>query len=122
MGQNIAVINQAIEGAANQTRRATGTTKRTVSPMKNPFIFVSTCPGCGQQRLQHGHTRRALIRSIEVRQIIDAYCLECDMVWAVTLEDRGLIACALATGQSSMEPGWVAGLINSTQQRQQAVH
>ena len=90
--------------------------------MKNPFIFASTCPGCGHQRLQHGHTRRALTRSIEAREIIDAYCLDCDMVWAVTFEERDLIACALATGQSSMEPGCVAGLVSNVQQRQQAVH
>ena len=89
--------------------------------MKNPFIFASTCPGCEQQRLQHGHTRRALIRLIGARQVIDAYCLECDMVWAVTLEERDAIACALATGQSSMEPSCVAGLVSSTQQHAQCV-
>ena len=65
--------------------------------MKNPLIFVSTCPSCGRQQLQHGHTRRALTRLIESGQIIDAYCLECDVVWPVTAAERALIACAITT-------------------------
>jgi hypothetical protein len=50
--------------------------------------------------LQQGHTRRALITLIESRRIIDAYCLECDMVWPVSTEERVLIACAIAIRQS----------------------
>jgi len=65
--------------------------------MKNPLIFVSTCPSCGRQQLQHGHTRRALTKLIESQQIIDAYCLECDVVWPVTAEERALITCAITT-------------------------
>ena len=88
--------------------------------MKNPLIFVSTCPSCGRQHLQHGHTRRALTKLIESRQIIDAYCLECDVVWPVTAEERALIACAITTRQSSMGPDCVTGLIDTMQQRSQA--
>jgi hypothetical protein len=65
--------------------------------MKSPHIFVSSCPSCGRQQLQHGHSRRALTKLIESGQIIDAYCLECDVVWPVTTEERGLIAGAIAT-------------------------
>jgi len=64
--------------------------------MKNSLIFASTCPACGQQQLQHAHTRRALIRSIETNQIIDAYCLQCDLVWPVSTQERVLISSAIA--------------------------
>ena len=69
--------------------------------MKNPLVFASTCPACGQRRLQHGHTRRALITLIESRRVIDAYCLECDMLWPVSTEERRLIACKIAIKQSA---------------------
>ena len=81
--------------------------------MKTPLVFVSTCPSCGQQRLQHGHTRGALRRLIESRGIIDAYCLGCDVVWPVTPEERTLIAGAITTGQNS---------IDTMQQRPEAAH
>jgi len=64
--------------------------------MKNSLIFASTCPACGQPRLQHAHTRRALIRSIETNQIIDAYCPECDLVWPISTQERVLIASVIA--------------------------
>jgi hypothetical protein len=81
--------------------------------MKNRLIFVSSCPSCGRQQLQHGHTRRALIRLIQCCQIVDAYCLECDLVWPVTAEERAVIACAITTTQSS---NCMAGLIGTIQQ------
>ena len=84
--------------------------------MKNPLIFVSSCPSCGRQQLQRGHTRRALTKLLESRQIIDAYCLECDVVWPVTAEERALIACAITTRQSSMGPDCRAGPIDTMQQ------
>ena len=68
--------------------------------MKNALVFASVCPVCRQQRSQHGHTRRDLMRLIEASQIIDAYCLECDMVWPVSIHERVLIACAIAIRQS----------------------
>jgi hypothetical protein len=63
--------------------------------MKSPFIFASTCPTCRQRQLQHGYTRRALVRLIEFRQTVDAYCLECDIVWPITAEERMAIECAV---------------------------
>jgi hypothetical protein len=85
--------------------------------MKNPFIFAASCPACGEQRLQHAHTRRTLIRSIQANQIIDAYCPECDLVWPINTQERVLIACAIAVQEkqrgaagSSYGPalmGWV---------------
>jgi hypothetical protein len=79
--------------------------------MKSRLVFASACPACGHQRLQHGHTRRKLIGLIESRGIIDAYCLECDLLWPVSAEERRLIACKLAIKQSgaaaacATEPG-----------------
>ena len=52
--------------------------------MRNSLIFVSTCPACRQQQLQQVHTRRALLRAIEMNQVIDAYCPECDLVWPIS--------------------------------------
>jgi hypothetical protein len=90
--------------------------------MKNALVFVSTCPSCGRQQLQHGHTRRALTKLIESRHIIDAYCLECDVIWPVPAEERALIACAITTRQSSMGPDCLTGLIDTLQQHPQAAH
>ena len=67
--------------------------------MKNPLIFASTCPACGEQRLQYAHTGRALMRSIERNKIIDAYCVECDLVWPISIQERALIACTIAVVQ-----------------------
>jgi hypothetical protein len=55
---------------------------------ERPTNFVSTCPVCGQERLQHAYTRRALIRLIKRDQIIDAYCGICDVVWGVSEQER----------------------------------
>jgi len=60
--------------------------------MKNPVIFASACPVCGQQRLQRAYTRRALRRLIESNEIIDAYCFACDVVWPVSALERVVIA------------------------------
>ena len=68
--------------------------------MKSRLVFASACPVCGHQRLQHGYTRGKLIGLIESRGIIDAYCLECDMLWPVSTEERRLIACKTAIKQS----------------------
>jgi len=67
--------------------------------MKNPLIFASNCPSCRHQRSQCGYTRHALIRSIATGQMIEAYCLECDLLWPVSTENRVLIAWAIAIEQ-----------------------
>jgi hypothetical protein len=90
--------------------------------VKNPLTFVSSCPSCGRQRLQHGHTRRDLTRLIESRQMIDAYCRECDVVWPVTAEERARIACATTTSQVSRRSDCMAGLINAMQQVPEVAH
>jgi hypothetical protein len=66
--------------------------------MTKPVSFFSTCPACGQQQLQLVYTRRALLRLLESGNIIDAYCLACDMVWPVNAQERNLVATAIAAG------------------------
>jgi len=69
------------------------------APMTKPVTFLSTCPACGQQQLQLAYTRRALTRLLASGNIIDAYCLACDVVWPVTAQERNLVATAIAAGQ-----------------------
>ena len=63
--------------------------------------FLSTCPVCGEQQLQLAYTRRALSRLLENANIIDAYCLACDVVWPVNVQERNSVAAAIAAGQLS---------------------
>jgi hypothetical protein len=67
--------------------------------MTKPVRFLSKCPTCGQQKLQLAYTRRALLRLLETANIIDAYCLACDVVWPVSSEERKLMVTAIAAGQ-----------------------
>jgi hypothetical protein len=53
-----------------------------------PFNFVSTCPVCGQKRVQYAYTWQALVRLLEKGLIIDAYCRRCDVVWPVSAQER----------------------------------
>jgi predicted RNA-binding Zn-ribbon protein involved in translation (DUF1610 family) len=69
------------------------------APMTRPVSFFSTCPACGQQQLQRAYTRRALLRLLRSGNIIDAYCLACDVVWPVTAQERDLVVAAIASGQ-----------------------
>ena len=53
-----------------------------------PIHFVSTCPICGQLRVQYAYTRRALVRLLEGGQMVDAYCGTCDVVWPASARER----------------------------------
>ena len=61
--------------------------------------FLSTCPVCGEQQLQLAYTRRELLRLLENANIIDAYCLACDVVWPVNIQERNLVATTIAVAQ-----------------------
>jgi hypothetical protein len=50
--------------------------------------FVSTCPKCGHQRLQHGYTRRTLISLLKAARKIDAYCIVCNVGWSISESER----------------------------------
>jgi hypothetical protein len=64
--------------------------------MTKPLPFFSLCPVCGQQQLQLAYTRRALLGLVPSGNIIDAYCLACDVVWPVSAQERILLARAIA--------------------------
>jgi hypothetical protein len=54
---------------------------------------------CGEEQQQRAYTQRALLRLLENANIIDAYCLACDVVWPVNVQERNLVAAAIAAGQ-----------------------
>ena len=54
--------------------------------------FVSTCPKCGQDRSQHGYTRRILLSMLNRRSKIDAYCIECNVCWPISESERRAIS------------------------------
>jgi len=74
------------------------------APMTKPVPFFSTCPVCGQQQLQLAYTRRALVRLVASGNIIDAYCLACDIVWPVSAQERILVATTIAAVRISATP------------------
>src|SRR5215831_16104581 len=70
------------------------------APMTKPVSFFSTCPVCGQQQLQLAYKRRALLSLLKSGNIIDAYCLACDVVWPISAQERNSVATVIAAGQS----------------------
>jgi hypothetical protein len=74
------------------------------APITKPVSFFSTCPACGQRQLQLAYTRRALLSLLETANIIDAYCLACDVVWPVSARERNLVVAAIAAGQLGATP------------------
>jgi hypothetical protein len=73
-------------------------------PMTKPVSFFSTCPACGQQQLQLAYTRRALLSLLKTANIIDAYCLACDVVWVVSVRERNLVVAAIVARQLGATP------------------
>jgi len=64
--------------------------------MNQRVSFFSTCPVCGQQQLQLAYRRRALVNLLKTGNIIDAYCLACDVVWPVSAGERNSVAAVIA--------------------------
>jgi hypothetical protein len=60
--------------------------------MRETTAFFSTCPTCKHPRLQNGYERIELVESLAAGQAIDAYCLQCDVVWPISAQERFLIA------------------------------
>ncbi len=56
------------------------------------ITFVSTCPKCGHERLQHGYTRRILSGMLNTRRTIDAYCIVCNVCWPISERERRAIS------------------------------
>ena len=60
--------------------------------MSETTAFFSTCPSCKHPRLQNGYERIELVESLGTGQAIDAYCLQCDVLWPISAQERFLIA------------------------------
>ena len=73
-------------GAIATPALASGTTSERRRSRRT--YFVSTCPVCGQQRVQYAYTQRALVRLLQKDQIVDAYCGTCDVVWPASAQER----------------------------------
>lgn len=54
--------------------------------------FVSTCPLCRHTRKQNGYERIELAASLAADLPIDAYCVNCDVLWPITAQERSQVA------------------------------
>jgi hypothetical protein len=73
--------------------------------MDGPFAFTSTCPRCGHERSQDEFDRRSLRRSLALGHLIEGYCARCDDLWPISIQERALLAQALATDETRMPTG-----------------
>lgn len=76
-----------IPGASG--RRARGRPDRSIP-------FVSMCPKCGRPEPQLVFSLRALQRSLDQGQTIEAYCAMCDVFWPISPRERSKVATQLA--------------------------
>ena len=56
------------------------------------FFFYSSCPKCRREQSQGGFSRARLLRLLDSGHPIEAYCTTCDKFWAVSPQERALIA------------------------------
>jgi hypothetical protein len=59
---------------------------------RSRFTFVSTCPRCGQASFQHGYTHQVLLDLLKAASKIDAYCIDCNVCWPISENERRAIA------------------------------
>jgi hypothetical protein len=64
--------------------------------VKVSISFASTCPTCGEARIQNGYTRGTLMRLLELHLPIAGCCLMCDKVWLIHGQERDRAAQAVA--------------------------
>ena len=67
--------------------------------MSDSMSFFSKCPKCGYARLQDGYTRVVLVGALDTGLTIEAYCLQCDVVWPISVQERSLLARGIAAEQ-----------------------
>ena len=72
--------------------------------MSESMSFFSKCPKCGYARLQDGYIRAVLVGALDTGRIIEAYCLQCDVVWPITGQERSLLARGIAAEQQEPSP------------------
>jgi hypothetical protein len=63
--------------------------------MNEAIPFVSRCPHCSHERVQDGYSRRVLLRLINTRCRIEAYCVACDEFWPISDAERLVIEAGL---------------------------
>jgi hypothetical protein len=63
--------------------------------MNDTVQFSSECPKCKHDRLQNGCSRDEVIQLLRTGADIEAYCLNCDETWPVSVEERADIARSL---------------------------
>lgn len=68
--------------------------------MDGPFAFTSLCPRCGHARSQDDFDRRSLRRSLALGHLIEGYCATCDDLWPISVQERALLAQALAADET----------------------
>ena len=59
------------------------------------IAFPSMCPRCGRERRQHGYSRRTLFFSLNTGRSIDAYCVVCNVCWALSESERHAISSSM---------------------------
>lgn len=82
-----------------KTRRSplTSVSRATPRTASHPLIlrhkttFVSSCPKCGQTRIQHAYSRGTLLILLNTRRKIDAYCILCKVCWPISESERRAI-------------------------------
>ena len=55
-------------------------------------LITSVCPRCRHEREQNSYQREELVQLLRVGATIEAYCVDCDEVWDVSLDERTKIA------------------------------
>jgi hypothetical protein len=66
--------------------------------------FLSTCPTCGEARIQNGYTRGTLMRLLELHLPIAGCCLTCDKIWIIPGQERDRAAEAVAASFRATPP------------------
>jgi hypothetical protein len=64
--------------------------------MLDSLFFMSMCPKCKDMRSQRGFSSRTLLRLLERRLPIEAYCVVCDDFWLISAAERDALAQELA--------------------------
>ena len=59
------------------------------------IAFPSMCPRCGRERRQHGYSRRTLFFLLNTGRSIDAYCVVCNVCWALSESERHAISSSM---------------------------
>jgi hypothetical protein len=59
--------------------------------LRHKTTFVSSCPKCGQTRVQQAYSRRTLFALLITRRKIDAYCILCKVCWPISESERRAI-------------------------------